>query len=376
MVEQRGILQDIVVANQLLSSTRGIVITEDNLVVEFNTNFIDLLGYDEQQSLLETCIYSYFPDKIRYQFKSWKEHYLSTDKELNIETIMTTKALEEVPVLIEIHQITQMDRLFEIYIIEDLRKYRTSFVHNSLNEDQYQDLDEIMRSFTQSISHDINNALMPILFSAEMIEGHLKETELSAFVENIQVSGKSINEKIKQLQAYTGEISLNRELLKLDEIIGYLKTTHTDIINWNTPKQLPTLFIDKTHITNALDNIIHNALEALENIRDKEILIQISVTSQMEDENHQVFINNFPYSRKGNNRVKIIIEDNGPGVHPEIAHNLARPFYSTYFLGRGLGLAATTGIIKAHAGYFALQKDTPVGAKFIIELPIPEDYRI
>jgi signal transduction histidine kinase len=65
----------------------------------------------------------------------------------------------------------------------------------------------------------------------------------------------------------------------------------------------------------------------------------------------------------------IRIEDNGPGVAPELQQRLFDPFFTTRENGIGLGLTVTQQIITMHAGNINLWRSDLGGACFIVSLP-------
>jgi C4-dicarboxylate-specific signal transduction histidine kinase len=73
-----------------------------------------------------------------------------------------------------------------------------------------------------------------------------------------------------------------------------------------------------------------------------------------------------------NNKVEIIVADDGPGVPISVREHLFEPFISTKENGIGLGLAVSYGIITAHGGSFEMIPDRWKGACFQIVLPIGE----
>ena len=53
------------------------------------------------------------------------------------------------------------------------------------------------------------------------------------------------------------------------------------------------------------------------------------------------------------------VSDDGSGMEPEVLERVFEPFFSTKFTGRGLGLAASLGIVRGHRG--AIQIDSKLG---------------
>jgi two-component system, NtrC family, sensor kinase len=78
-------------------------------------------------------------------------------------------------------------------------------------------------------------------------------------------------------------------------------------------------------------------------------------------------------SRSGE-RVRLIVEDDGPGVDPRVQAQLFEPFVTTKDVGKGtgLGLAVCRGLVEAAGGTITLDTEFARGARFIVELPIRE----
>ena len=70
------------------------------------------------------------------------------------------------------------------------------------------------------------------------------------------------------------------------------------------------------------------------------------------------------------NRVRIEITDSGPGISDEDKEKLFLPHFSTKKKGTGLGLAVVNQIINEHKGTIQVEDNQPLGAKFIIQIPI------
>ena len=64
------------------------------------------------------------------------------------------------------------------------------------------------------------------------------------------------------------------------------------------------------------------------------------------------------------------VSDNGSGMTPEVRQRIFDPFFTTKFTGRGLGLAAVTGIVRSHRGALQVESTPGQGSTFRIHLPV------
>jgi two-component system, NtrC family, nitrogen regulation sensor histidine kinase NtrY len=68
--------------------------------------------------------------------------------------------------------------------------------------------------------------------------------------------------------------------------------------------------------------------------------------------------------------VEISISDTGHGVTDQLKEKLFLPYFSTKDRGTGLGLAIVSRIVEEHRGSVRVEKNHPMGARFVIELPL------
>jgi signal transduction histidine kinase len=72
--------------------------------------------------------------------------------------------------------------------------------------------------------------------------------------------------------------------------------------------------------------------------------------------------------------VEITIADTGHGVTRELKEKLFLPYFSTKKRGTGLGLAIVSRIVEDHHGSIRVEENDPVGARFIVELPVVPEH--
>jgi two-component system, NtrC family, sensor kinase len=78
-------------------------------------------------------------------------------------------------------------------------------------------------------------------------------------------------------------------------------------------------------------------------------------------------------TQKSGNSVKIIVEDNGPGIPPNIRDKIFQPFFTTKPSGSGTGLGLSLSydiITKVHGGKLSVESEEGEFTRFIIELPV------
>jgi signal transduction histidine kinase len=69
--------------------------------------------------------------------------------------------------------------------------------------------------------------------------------------------------------------------------------------------------------------------------------------------------------------VRLLVEDDGPGVDARVVAQLFEPFVTTKEVGKGtgLGLAVCRGLVESAGGSIALDREYGRGARFVVELP-------
>jgi CheY-like chemotaxis protein len=71
-------------------------------------------------------------------------------------------------------------------------------------------------------------------------------------------------------------------------------------------------------------------------------------------------------------RVLLQVEDGGCGMDGETLDRIFDPFYSTKFVGRGLGLPAVRGIVESHGGFIEVASCPGAGTVVSVSLPAAE----
>ena len=221
------------------------------------------------------------------------------------------------------------------------------------------------REVARRVAHEIKNPLTPIALSAERIRRHLERGTPPdpASLAVIHGCSETITEAVQTVRSLVDEFSSLARFpaaqprpADINEIVeGTLAMFNGRLDGIHVEKQLdgnlPLAMADPEAIKRALANLIDNAAEAMQDSRVREIHIATSLLD-------------------GRDGLEIMIADTGHGINREVKEKLFLPYFSTKKRGTGLGLAIVRRIIEDHHGSIRVEENKPVGAKFLVELPL------
>lgn len=113
---------------------------------------------------------------------------------------------------------------------------------------------------------------------------------------------------------------------------------------------LPEAMMDRVQIQQVLTNLIRNAVEAMANMPKR----QLTITGR----------------RVTAEAIEIAVTDTGPGIAPEIAKDLFKPFVTTKAAGMGVGLSICRSIVQSHGGELKAEPNPSGGSTFRFTLPL------
>jgi two-component system, LuxR family, sensor kinase FixL len=114
---------------------------------------------------------------------------------------------------------------------------------------------------------------------------------------------------------------------------------------------IPPVKADRVQIEQVMNNLVANAIDAASERLDARGHVIIRVAAR-------------------DDAVIMQVEDNGPGVAPELAARIFDAYQTTKPRGMGLGLPLSKRIVQTHAGRLWWEPNRPAGAQFIVALPI------
>jgi len=132
----------------------------------------------------------------------------------------------------------------------------------------------------------------------------------------------------------------------------------------------PVISANPNQIQQILTNLITNAWEAC---NAKQGVVLLSVKKALASDNPAE--HRFPVGAQTPHPAYACIEvtDTGCGIAEQNIEKLFDPFFSTKFIGRGMGLASVLGIVGAHKGIITVANKPGGGSIFRVYLPMTAD---
>ncbi len=225
-----------------------------------------------------------------------------------------------------------------------------------------------------AIAHNFNNLLGVVLGNLELAELAIaQETDSGKYITAAMQTARRAAEVSSSMLTYLGQSFAQQEPL------DFAATCHTGLAGLRAvmPKEIdmvvdfptdgPSVNANAYQVHHVLKNLVTNACEAQHQHRGT---IHLSMkTIKAEDIPAE---QRFPldFQPEDNLYACLTVGDTGCGIAEPNIDKLFDPFYTSKFIGRGLGLPIVLGIVRAHGGFLLVTSKVGRGSLFTIFLPI------
>jgi two-component system nitrogen regulation sensor histidine kinase GlnL len=228
------------------------------------------------------------------------------------------------------------------------------------NEQQMLQSQTANRAMIEGLAHEIKNPLGGLRGAAQLLERELPDGSLKAYTGIIMEEADRLRALVDRMVGPNQP--LTRVPTNLHQILEHVRNL---ILAEHAPgihieriydPSLPDLRADPDQLIQAVLNVIRNAVEAM-NARGR-----ISLRTGVE--------RRFTIGQKSHRLVlRADIEDEGPGIAPELLNRIFYPMVTGKAQGSGLGLSIANDIISRHGGLIECNSQ-PGKTVFSIYLPL------
>jgi len=230
---------------------------------------------------------------------------------------------------------------------------------------------ESLNVLAGGIAHDFNNLLTGILSNAGTARRKLAANDSAQQHLSEIVRGSKLAAHLTgQLLAYAGRgqfqvlaRDLTAEVREIQDLLETSARTRAKL-DFQLAEDLPAILADPVQIQQVLMNLIVNASESAKGGVEVQIKTQ---AIDLSEEDIREFVPGTPL--KPGRCVALDVTDNGAGMDAETIERIFDPFFTTKSAGRGLGLAASLGIVHRHQGGIRVKSRPGEGTSFRLVFP-------
>lgn len=231
---------------------------------------------------------------------------------------------------------------------------------------------ESLGVMASGVAHDFNNLLVSVLGNVSLALNEVSaDHPLYDLLVQIEQAALRATELTNHLLTYTGRhqpvmqgVDLRRAVDEMQTILRSLVPHRIELIFRPSATPLP-IEANIAQVRQVLMNLVINGAEAIDGAGIVSITTELRELSATDMQNMQIGANQPP-----GRYAALIVQDTGHGMDELTKTRIFDPFFSTRFTGRGLGLAAVNGIIRAHRAALKLDTALHEGTTFTIFWPL------
>lgn len=255
--------------------------------------------------------------------------------------------------------------------ITDHKRAEEDLRHREKQLEQLKRTESLAR-MAGAIAHYYNNLMMVVLGNLELAADETSDPALVAprVTEALKASHRAAAMG-RMMLTYLGQTMGKREPLELAAVsrgaLAELSGSLSHHARLEVALEGLVVSADAAQVKQVLSNLVINADEALgEEPGDITVTLAAIPASAIP----AAELVPAGWTPKADQYACLSVADTGCGIASEALEKLFEPFFSTKFVGRGMGLAMVLGMVKAHEGAIGVQSRPAAGAVFRVFLPL------
>ncbi len=280
------------------------------------------------------------------------------------------------PVEISLSPLSVGAERYVICAARDITERKRAEVERDALNRQLQDAQrwESLGVLAGGVAHDFNNILTVVMGSAGLARRALAPgAPACGYLDQIEQACRRAAEVCRQMLAYAGRThgtatrtdltALVRESAPLLDIPAAHAALRLELDD-----DLPAVRADPAQVRQVLVNLVTNAAEAT-GPGAGEVVVRTTAAEIPEGATDT----GFQLAPVPGRYVLLTVTDRGPGMSADVRARMFDPFFTTKFAGRGLGLAAVLGIVRAHKGGIRVATAPDEGTVVSVYWPVSPD---
>ncbi|MGF1511696.1 MAG: response regulator [Myxococcota bacterium] len=331
----------------------GMAIVNDGHIAFLNPAMHQLLGTEESASTPDALVTHVNPQDRTTFLKMWRTDSEQTDRQ-TIRVRVESLGQERL-IAMSARRMNSGQRSVVVWATDFSAQEQTN------RQVMQAEKEESLVALAGGLAHDFNNILVSVLSGASLLQDELppdpRMHELCAMITD---GARRIADLTGKLLTYSrGAIFKPRPTDLNDVVRGAIQLTESSIGS-------------HARVHAELDpNIIPVRGDASQ-LQQMVVTLLVNGAEAVQSEGGNIWVRTRLEASENGDRATVVLDiaDDGEGMSPETQRRLFEPFYTTKFQGRGMGLAAAAGIIKAHGATVLVNSCQHQGSKFSVQFPV------
>lgn len=202
------------------------------------------------------------------------------------------------------------------------------------------------------VGHELRNPLAAVINALYLLRRHLGEPAEPAYEKHLAMAERETTKAAtlaEDLTAFVRPREPSKEDVDAPSLVREVveASPPPPHVSLDVDADPFTLVVDRHQFAEVLTNLVTNAYQAVNG--DGSVWVRARATAA---------------------GAELTVEDNGPGIDPELSQRLFEPFFTTKHDGTGLGLAIVQRLVEAHGGTVTFENAADRGgAKVVVRLP-------
>jgi len=276
-----------------------------------------------------------------------------------------TKSLSEIGKKIKLTRLDKTNtkiqikaRSKEVNILVESYNKMVEMLNDSVEKLSKSNKEQAWREMAKQVAHEIKNPLTPMRLSIQSFQRNFDKND-PKFDSRLDEFSKTLIQQIDTMSTIASAFSNFAEMpAQQGEKINIVETTKLALkifkenyIVFSSEFKDLQVRIDRTQMVRIITNLIKNALEACELIKEPKVQVTIE---------------------KKKKEVLISVIDNGQGISKELKNKIFEPKFTTKTSGMGLGLGMVKNLVHSYNGRISMSSKINSGTTFSITFPLSD----